>query len=75
MPRQIVKMRITVSREKLKTQIFQADSEKVTAPVPGLTEKERENFLVAAAEFLLSAMEIDGFLEKKESPPHRGAAV
>lgn len=53
---QLVKICVTISREKLKTQIFQADSEKIAGVVSVLTEKEREEFLGPAAEFLLSVM-------------------
>jgi len=56
LPRQTVKICVTISREKLKNQTYQIDSEEIIGTLSSLTEKERENFLVAAAEFLLNTM-------------------
>ncbi len=67
MPRQIVKICITASREGLKNQTYQTGSEKVTDTISNLSEIERERFLGPAAEFLLGAMEQDGFLDTAAS--------
>jgi hypothetical protein len=53
---QLVKICVTISREKLKNRTYQVDSEKIIGTLPRLTEKEREEFLGPAAEFLLSVM-------------------
>lgn len=56
LPHQIVKICVTVSREKLKNRTYQVDSEKIIGTLSRLTEKEREEFLGPAAEFLFNTM-------------------
>ena len=58
---QLVKICVTISREKLKNRTYQADRE-IISEVAEISESERTDFLGPAAEFLLSAMEADGVL-------------